>query len=85
MGDATKLAMAIGLATIAFIFFFFAFHPNGVENVNNPGDMLKHLIDEFNNVGGTVPTTPAGGGATTEAVLPTPTGNPSLSQEFVGE
>ncbi len=85
MSDATKLAMAIGLMTIAFIFFFFAFHPNGVENVNNPGDMLKHLIDEFNNVGGTVPTTPSGSGATTEPVLPTPTGNASTSQQIAGE
>src|SRR5271170_3267160 len=62
MGDGTKLAVAIAVMWIAMVFFFFAFHPGGVENVSNPGEMLQWLLKEFTNI------TSAGGAATTSDV-----------------
>lgn len=60
MSDGTKLAVAILVMWIALVFFFFAFHPGGVKNVSNPGQMLKWLIDEFGRLtGGTAETTAA--------------------------
>jgi hypothetical protein len=61
MSDGTKLAIAILVMWIALVFFFFAFHPGGVKNVSNPGQMLKWLVDQFSNL--------AGGNATTTASL----------------
>lgn len=52
MSDGTKLAIAILVMWIALVFFFFAFHPGGVKNVSNPGQMLKWLVDEFSNLAG---------------------------------
>jgi hypothetical protein len=52
MSDGTKLAVAILVMWIALVFFFFAFHPGGVKNVSNPGQMLKWLVDEFANLTG---------------------------------
>ena len=52
MGDGTKLAVAIAVMWIAMVFFFFAFHPGGVENVSNPGEMLQWLMKEFGNITG---------------------------------
>lgn len=49
MGDSTRFAIAIAILIGAMIFFFFAFHPGGVEGVNNPVEMIKWLMDEFNN------------------------------------
>lgn len=57
MGDGTKLAIAILVFWLALVFFFFAFHPGGVKDVSNPGQMLKWLVDEFGNLsGGTAET-----------------------------
>jgi hypothetical protein len=52
MSDGTKLAIAILVMWIAMVFFFFAFHPGGVKNVSNPGEMLKWLIDQFSHLAG---------------------------------
>lgn len=52
MSDGTKLAIAILVMWIALVFFFFAFHPGGVKNVSNPGEMLKWLVDEFTRLAG---------------------------------
>ncbi|HEX4201289.1 MAG TPA: hypothetical protein VHY59_07200 [Chthoniobacterales bacterium] len=52
MSDGTKLAVAILVMWIALVFFFFAFHPGGVKNVSNPGQMLKWLMDEFAKLAG---------------------------------
>lgn len=62
MSDGTKLAVAILVMWVAMVFFFFAFHPGGVKNVSNPGQMLKWLVDEFTNLTG-------GGASTTAATL----------------
>jgi hypothetical protein len=52
MSDGAKLAIAILVLWIALVFFFFAFHPGGVKNVSNPGQMLKWLVDEFGKLAG---------------------------------
>jgi hypothetical protein len=58
MSDGTRLAIAILVMWIALVFFFFAFHPGGVKNVSNPGQMLKWLVDQFSNLaGGSTPAT----------------------------
>lgn len=58
MSDGTKLAVAILVMWLALVFFFFAFHPGGVKNVSNPGQMLKWLVDEFTRLaGGSTSTT----------------------------
>ena len=62
MGDGTKLAIAILVFWVALVFFFFAFHPGGVKNVSNPGQMLQWLANEFSSLAG-------GGTATTSASL----------------
>lgn len=61
----TKLAIAIMIMWIAMVFFFFAFHPGGVENVSNPAQMLQWLMNEFGNiVGAKTGTTSAASTAT---------------------
>lgn len=52
MNDGPKLAIAILVMWVALVFFFFAFHPGGVKNVSNPGEMLKWLVDEFTKLAG---------------------------------
>jgi hypothetical protein len=52
MSDGTKLAIAILVMWIALVMFFFAFHPGGVKNVSNPGEMLKWLVDQFSHLAG---------------------------------
>lgn len=60
MGGGTRLAIGILIMWIALVFFFFAFHPGGVENVSNPGQMLQWLMKEFTNLtGGDTSTTAA--------------------------
>lgn len=59
MSDGTKLAIGILVMWVALVFFFFAFHPGGVKNVSNPGQMLKWLVDEFGNLAGGTSTTAA--------------------------
>lgn len=66
MSDGTRLAIAILVMWIALVFFFFAFHPGGVKNVSNPGEMLKWLVDEFTRL--------AGGSTETTASLTADTG-----------
>lgn len=70
--------MAIGMLAMfgAMVSFYFAFHPGGVTDasgvnlVNNPPDILRYLVSEFQMVaGGGTLAAPAGGG-----ILPTPTG-----------
>lgn len=66
MSDGTKLAIAIAVMWVALVFFFFAFHPGGVKNVSNPGQMLKWLVDEFTRLaGGSTATTASLTSATT--------------------
>ena len=67
MSDGAKLAIAILVMWVAMVFFFFAFHPGGVKNVSNPGQMLKWLVDEFTNL--------AGGSTSTTAELTASTGS----------
>jgi hypothetical protein len=62
MSDGTKLAIAILVMWLAMVAFFFAFHPGGVKDVSNPGQMLRWLADEFSNLAG-------GGTASTQATL----------------
>jgi hypothetical protein len=52
MGDGVKLATAIAVMWLALVFFFFAFHPGGVEGVSNPVQMLQWLMNEFQNLTG---------------------------------
>jgi hypothetical protein len=52
MSDGTRLAIAILVMWIALVFFFFAFHPGGVKNVSNPGQMLQWLVNQFSNLAG---------------------------------
>lgn len=52
MGDGVKLATAIVVMWLALVFFFFAFHPGGVEGVSNPVQMLQWLMNEFQNLSG---------------------------------
>jgi hypothetical protein len=59
MSDGTKLAVAILVMWLALVFFFFAFHPGGVKNVSNPGQMLKWLVDEFTKLAGSSTSTAA--------------------------
>lgn len=59
MSDGTKLAIGILVMWVALVFFFFAFHPGGVKNVSNPGQMLQWLVNEFGNLAGGTTTTSA--------------------------
>jgi hypothetical protein len=52
MGEGGRFALGILVMFIAMIFFFFAFHPGGVVGVSNPAQMLRWLLDEFNNLAG---------------------------------
>lgn len=52
MADGAKLAIAILVMWLSLVFFFFAFHPGGVKNVSNPGQMLRWLADEFSRLAG---------------------------------
>lgn len=64
MGDATRFAFGILILIGAMIFFFFAFHPNGVDlTEQNPVGILKWLMDEFNSAGSSV-TKPESTGTT---------------------
>jgi hypothetical protein len=57
MGDGTRFAIGLVIVWFAFLFFYFAFHPNGVSGVNNPVEALKWLIGEFQKLGsGTAPS-----------------------------
>jgi hypothetical protein len=47
MEGGTRLAVAILVLFLAMVCFFFAFHPNGVENVKNPDSALQWLMGEF--------------------------------------
>jgi hypothetical protein len=72
VGDGTKLAIAILVFWFALVFFFFAFHPGGVKDVSNPGQMLKHLVDEFGNLAGGTTETKAALTAETSSALDYP-------------
>lgn len=75
MSDSTKLGIAILILFGAFVFFFFAFHPNGVKNVMNPGDVLKFLITGFES--------PDQGPPDTVNLQPTPTGQEPPANQFI--
>jgi hypothetical protein len=76
MGDATRFAIGLVIMWAAFLFFYFAFHPNGVTGVNNPVEALKWLIGEFQKLGS--------GSAPSGTVEPTPTGSPTPAQQLTG-
>jgi hypothetical protein len=59
MGGGTRFAIGILIMWLALVFFFFAFHPGGVQNVSNPGQMLQWLMSEFNRLTGGTSTTAA--------------------------
>jgi len=62
MGGGTKLAIGILVMWLAMLFFFFAFHPGGVNLASdNPVGMLKWLMSEFSNADKTTPSTTTGG------------------------
>ena len=63
MGDGTRLAIAIAVLFLAGVAFFFAFHPNGVQNATNPDNMLEWLMTAFQ--------TTAAGESPANAVPPT--------------
>jgi hypothetical protein len=76
MGDGTRFAIGLVIMWLAFLFFYFAFHPNGVPGVNNPAGALKWLIGEFQKLGsGNAPSS-------ADQITPTPSGQPSQAQEF---
>jgi len=52
MGSGTRLAVAILIFFAAFVCFFFAFHPGGVQGVSDPDTMLQWLMGEFQNTAG---------------------------------
>lgn len=83
MGDGMRLALGILIFLAAFVFFFFAFHPGGVANINNPGDMLKWLVNEF-NAPGAAEAQAAGGSTASGGILPTPTGQPPVNTQIIG-
>ena len=56
MSDAGRLAIAILIMMVAFIMYFFAFHPNGVEGADNPIDALVWLMGQFNQAAGVTST-----------------------------
>lgn len=76
MGEATRFALGIAILVGAMVAFFFAFHPNGVEGVSNPVDVLKWLMNEINTSGTTSSVTAANNATTPNNVgsAPTPTG-----------
>lgn len=88
MNDGPKLAIAILVMWIALVFFFFAFHPGGVKNVSNPGQMLKWLVDEFTKLaGGSTSTTAeltASTGSTNDLGYPGFTDNPTQGSSDIG-
>lgn len=52
MDGSTKLALGILTIFGAMVCFYFAFHPNGVSGVKNPGDALQWMIKEFQSTSG---------------------------------
>lgn len=69
MADGTKLAIAILVMWIALVFFFFAFHPGGVKNVSNPGQMLQWLVNQFAHLaGGNTPASLTSANSATDAL-----------------
>lgn len=83
MGDGTRFAVGLVIIWAAMLFFYFAFHPNGVSGVKNPVDALKWLIEEFQKLGsGNAPTS---SDTTNSGILPTPTGEPTQAQQLLGE
>lgn len=104
MNDAGRLAMAILVLAAAFFLYFFAFHPSGVEDlankdglIDNPVDMLKWLMTQFNNAVGipgnnapaqSTDTSNSGtstGSSDTGNLLPTPTGQPTTNEQLTGQ
>jgi hypothetical protein len=91
MGSGIRLAIAILIFFVAFVCFFFAFHPGGVQGVSDPNTMLQWLMGEFQNTssGNTVSpddisnleTTPPSStaGQTTIPGVNEPTGIPGAS------
>lgn len=47
MGDGAKFALALIIFLLAFIAFFFAFHPGGVQGVSDPDTMLEWLFGQY--------------------------------------
>lgn len=90
MGGGTKLAIGILVMWLAMLFFFFAFHPGGVNlEQDNPVGMLQWLMSEFSNLIGGADTTvsmPVSGpiGSPTN-IAPTPTGTVTGNEGLVGE
>lgn len=81
MGSGTRLAIAILIFFGAFVCFFFAFHPGGVQGVSDPDTMLQWLMGEFQNTAGGNPVSAAdiaGTPSITGVNAPTSVTNPNL-------
>lgn len=50
--SATRFAIGLLILWSAFILLFVALHHNGITGANNPGDALKWLVGEFQDVTG---------------------------------
>jgi hypothetical protein len=79
MSGASKFAIAILVTWLAFVGFYFAFHPGGVSGVSSPKDMLVFLISEFQGAAGsttgtTTPDTTGAIGPQNVGAAPTQTG-----------
>ncbi len=85
MGGAVKMALGILSLWGAMVAFYFAFHPNGVSGVTNPGTALQWLITEFQSATGQSKPASAGSlGASDTGVLPTPSGSASINTQLTG-
>lgn len=74
MGDATRLAIAILVLFLAGLAFFFAFHPNGVQNATNPDNALDWLFTAFDATASGTSATPAGNPTGADQQPGTPSG-----------
>lgn len=83
MGNGTRLALAIMILFLAMVAFFFAFHPQGVENVTDGPSALQWLMGEFDETSsGTAASTTQTNSGATPAQTTTPTLTPQTSQSL---
>jgi hypothetical protein len=79
MDGGIRLAIGILIFIGAWVMLFFALHPNGVSaSVTNPSEALQWLMNEFQTT--TQSAIPDTGGG----IEPTPSGQPTVSQEQTG-
>ena len=79
MGNGTRLAIAIMILFLAMVAFFFAFHPQGVENVTDGPSALQWLMGEFDE---TASGTAANANQSNAGATPAQTTNPATSHDL---